>query len=283
MPMTKTGFQELAEKSPGWENPQMPAAYHRTPDNIRIFTGFVPAARALPKPGIFVVSPGYAQDHRARSMQALAQALSGFGDVMFLDYRGTGSSAGFYSYGAKEPLDLSTVLRSLRMQYSRIHVLGFSLGAYIALRTAREFPGLCDKVFLVSCPASLEQVLRIPSAWLHPIRALFRKAHFILNPDRRRLIRAAWPFQKKPDLSQPQAGPVVPCHFLAGSRDTLVDVKLSRRVYEAVVGPKTWEVFENGLHAELLFLQDPGKFMAWLTMHLPPTAEAGTPARFPEP
>lgn len=66
----------------------------------------------------------------------------------------------------------------------------------------------------------------------------------------------------------------MPVLFVHGTRDAIVGVEHSRRLYAAASEPKRLEIIEGGSHAEALFRDDPEGFMRvvseWLSATLPP-------------
>jgi len=66
----------------------------------------------------------------------------------------------------------------------------------------------------------------------------------------------------------------MPVLFVHGTRDAIVGVEHSRRLYAAASEPKRLEIIEGGSHAEALFRDDPKRFLrvvsAWLSATLPP-------------
>ena len=85
-------------------------------------------------------------------MKALCKGLSPQSDLLILDYRGTGDSGDYFWFGSKEDQDLIAALRFARSHYQHVKLMGMSLGAYTALRTASEYPDALDELYLASCP-----------------------------------------------------------------------------------------------------------------------------------
>jgi fermentation-respiration switch protein FrsA (DUF1100 family) len=73
----------------------------------------------------------------------------------------------------------------------------------------------------------------------------------------------------------------VPILFLHGTRDAIVGVEHSRRLYAAAAGPKKLELIAGGSHAEALFRDDPRGFVRLVTDWLGGTRSG--PAAEPQP
>lgn len=233
----------------------------RAPDGVRSISSW---RRGGNGSRLVVIAPGYAQNHRTRSMRALAERLDAWADTVVVSFRGTGGSEGRFSFGASDYLDLAPVLEEARRQYADISLLGFSLGTYSSLRFQLAYPGRAARLFLVSAFASPQALFRLGTWWRHPVQVLFRRVRFRLRPQNQPWFRWGRLSDPKPDLAAAPLIPGVPCHFLAGGQDTLVPPALSRALFASVLGPKTWRLMDPGVHAEQMFLQDPDYFLGWL-------------------
>lgn len=219
---------------------------------------------SLPKAGILVVAPGFAQHKGTPCMKFVAQGLAAQSDVVVLDFRGTGRSQGKFNFGSKEYLDLEPVLAWARLQSSDVRLLGFSLGAYSALRAAVLHPGLVDRLFLVSCPTRIGDILLGGGAILNPLALLFRHPK-LQGPSKGDMFFRWGPlFTPNPSASEFAKGLKTPVGFLVAGKDTLVFESQTQRVFDAVPSQKTWLLWPEGLHAELMFLQNPRAFVAWI-------------------
>jgi pimeloyl-ACP methyl ester carboxylesterase len=211
--------------------------------------------------------PGFGQHNDTRIMRRCSEILSDFGDVLCLDLRGTGGSEGRYHFGAEEHRDVEAALDWAARHYPEIEMLGYSMGAYIALRAAAERPKLFKKLYLVSGPTCIEDIART----LGPIRQL----GVLLRPELMSVrlwaggnffFRWGSVFRPKPRGEEMAKALKTPVSFLTGERDQLVLPKLSRRVYEAVPGKKLWTQFARGYHAEYLTVMREKEFRDWFEM-----------------
>lgn len=217
------------------------------------------------KGAILVVAPGFAQHKGTPCMKFVAQRLAAQSEVVILDFRGTGRSQGKFNFGSKEYLDLEPVLAWARSRSKDVSLLGFSLGAYSSLRVAVLHPDLVDRLFLVSCPTRIGDILSSGGALLNPLALLFRHPK-LKGPSQGDFFFRWGPlFTPNPSAAEFARGLKTPVSFLVAGKDTLVFENQTRRVFDAVPGRKSWLKWPDGLHAELMFLQDPEAFMKWIS------------------
>lgn len=186
-----------------------------TEDGLRLGAWFVPGLGPLPRQTV-VVFNGNA-GHREYRVP-LAAALHRLGlQVLLTDYRGYGGNG-----GAPTEEGLAADARAARayllsrpdVDPARIVYFGESLGAAVAVRLAVEHP-----------PAAL--ILRSPFASLADIGAY----HYRLLPVRL-LLRDRF---ASLDLAPRLRSPVL---VVAGTRDAIVPIDHTRRLYDALAGPK---------------------------------------------
>ncbi len=109
-------------------------------------------------------------------------AFTTHGGVLAADFRGHGGSGGRSSVGRDETFDLDAVVRRARdLGYGPVCVVGFSMGAAVALRHAAVGAFTGDAVVSVSSP----------SRWYVRESAPMRRLQWLLeNPARRPIGRA---------------------------------------------------------------------------------------------
>lgn len=209
---------------------------------------------------------GFFSSKEARSHRRFSQALVQACDVISMDFRGHGRSGGLYTFSAREDADLEAVLEWAAPRFARLGLIGFSLGAAIAINTASRHPGRVRSLVAVSAPSEFE---RIEFRWWTP-RALCaglaslgpgsgcRPGNLFLPKER--------PVERIRALSQ------LPVLFIHGTADPIVGLQHSRRLHEAAPGPKHLEVIPGGGHAEWLFREDPETFsrlvLSWFSRTL---------------
>ncbi len=87
-------------------------------------------------------------------MYRLARAARKSGSaVLRFNFRGVGTSSGFYDEGQGEQDDLRAALHHMQDQYPEVKLIvgGFSFGARVALRVCCSFPGI-EKIISVGTP-----------------------------------------------------------------------------------------------------------------------------------
>ena len=202
-----------------------------------------------------VLCHGFFKSKETPTFQRLAQALAIEQDVVAMDFRGHGRSGGRYTFSAREGDDLVAVLEWARERYRSIDLLGFSLGGAIAINTASRHPEQVRSLITVSDPAVLEEIefkFWTPEAIRRGIEGLepgagCRPGSLFLEKGR--------PL----DSVRRLAG--LPILFIHGTRDVIVGLEHSRRLFAEAAEPKRLQIVEGGSHAEALFRDDPEGFV----------------------
>ena len=188
-----------------------------TSDGLRLGAWFVAGSGSSPRPTV-VVFGGNAGHRGYRA--PLAAALRDHGpNVLLTDYRGYGGNP-----GAPTEDGLADDARSARayvlsrsdVDPGRVVYFGESLGGAVAVRLAIEHP-----------PSAL--ILRSPFASL----VLAGQYHYPVLPVRL-LLRDRFPsIERAPNLRSPVL-------VIAGTVDSVVPIDHTRRLYDAIVAPKTF-------------------------------------------
>jgi len=204
---------------------------------------------------VLIICPGFFQSKDTPTFQRMSEVLAETMDVLAMDFRGHGRSGGVYTFSATEQQDLEAVLAFARQHYSRIGVLGFSMGAAITMNTAARHPTWVQSVIAVSGPCVFEAIefkwwtpegMRTGLAGMEP-GAGCRPGNLLLK-------------KQRPLESVRRIG--APILFVHGTNDPIVGFQHSRRLCDAAAEPKRLEVFEGGGHAEALFREAPERFTA---------------------
>lgn len=214
-----------------------------------------------------IVCPGFFQSKDTKTFRRLAEALTDSRDVLAMDFRGHGRSKGLYTFSAREGADLEAVLRWAQERYRRIGVLGFSLGAAVAMNTAARRVGWIHSLAAISGPSSFEEIefkFWTPEAMRTGTQGFeagvgCRPGNLLLKKER-------------PVDAVRRRGPL-PVLFVHGTNDVIIGVEHSRRLFAAASEPKQLEIIEGGSHAETLFRDDPTQFTrlleTWFAHTLP--------------
>ena len=201
-----------------------------TADGLRLGAWFVAGSGPLPRPTVIVFS-GNAGHRGYRAPLAAALQRRGL-NVLLTDYRGYGGNPGAPTEEglAADALAARTyALSRPDVDPARLVYFGESLGAAVALRLAVEHP-----------PSAL--VLRSPFASL----TLVGQYHYPVLPVRW-LLRDRFP---SIDRAHRIRCPVL---VIAGTHDSVVPIDHTRRLYDAIVAPKTFvEVAADHNDAALL-------------------------------
>ena len=120
-----------------------------TDDGVRVDAVHLPGDQRL---GI-VLAHGFSGSWRKPRTRLVSRAFQRFGGVVGFDFRGHGRSSGVSTVGDKEIFDLAAAVSFARSRgYHSIAVVGFSMGASVAVRHAALMGGV-DAVVAVSGPA----------------------------------------------------------------------------------------------------------------------------------
>jgi fermentation-respiration switch protein FrsA (DUF1100 family) len=188
-----------------------------TEDGLRLGAWFVTGSGPTPRPTV-VVFNGNAGHRGYRTSLAAALQRQGL-NVLLTDYRGYGGNP-----GAPTEDGLAADARSARayvlsrsdVDPARVVYFGESLGAAVAVRLAVEHPP--SALILRSPFASMTSIGQHHYPVL-PVRLLLRDRFGSL--DRANQIRC-------------------PVLIIAGTSDTIIPIDHSRRLYDAIVAPKTF-------------------------------------------
>jgi uncharacterized protein len=202
-----------------------------TEDGIKLRGWFVPAPQS-PASLTVVVFNGNAGNRSYRGALAAALRDRGYAALLF-DYRGYGGNS-----GSPTESGLASDARAARaylaqrpdVNASRLVYFGESLGAAVAVGLAAEHP-----------PAAL--VLRSPFTSMADVGAV----HYPILPVRLML-------RDRYDSIGRIGRVAAPLLVIAGSRDSIVPLAQSRRLYEAAAEPKTLTVIDGADHNDAALL-----------------------------
>lgn len=220
----------------------------RTDDGVRIDAAHTPS-RGRGDLGI-VVAHGFTGSWRDRTARRIVHVLSGFGGVVAFDFRGHGHSGGETTVGDLEVLDLDAAVRHARIiGYACVAVVGFSMGAAVAVRHAALYRGV-DAVAAVSGPAR----------WYYRGTKPMRQVHWAIERPvgrwaarmvkRTRIARGRW--DPVPMAPHEAAGLISPTPLLVvhGDADTFFPVDHAHQVFDAAREPKELWIEPGYGHAE---------------------------------
>ncbi len=230
----------------------MKEIFLNTPDGVKIAVNLYDSGRK----SVIIICPGWFMTKDSHAFSEMAEKFSQKHDVIVMDFRGHGRSSGFYTFTSMELLDLQTVVDFAKKSYESVYLAGFSLGAGLSVLYG-AMKNDVDKIVAVSAPSDfykIENFMWHPNAWI----PTFKK----FEPKRWISVRPSVVIRKKVRPVDVVDKLTIPTLFVCGARDVTVKPWHTKLLYERAVCEKRLEVFENGIHAEDLFLDEPERFLA---------------------
>ncbi len=192
-----------------------------------------------------------------RWMNVTRQFIGRKYDSLIFDFRGHGLSSGMFSWTARESFDLEAVLAYAgACGYRSLGILGFSLGAAVAVNTLSHHEGVVAGMVLVSAPSSFWE---INYHFWEPEMFSDLKDNFECGWEGKG-ARTGNLFLRKPKpLTHIARMKNTPVMFIHGTKDWIIKDHHSRRLYGAYNVPESLKklvLIEGGLHAERLIQRD---------------------------
>jgi pimeloyl-ACP methyl ester carboxylesterase len=188
----------------------------------------------------------------------MADAFSKEYDVIVFDFRGHGKSSDVFTWTTHEQKDLRAITAYAKENhYAKIGVIGFSLGAAIALIEASCHRNI-DSVIAVSTPADLGSINY--HFWEKDMWEDL-KLNFGIK-GRGKGVRMGSPSLQKtrPRDIVNKVSPT-PVLFLHGEKDWLVKPSHGKLLFYKAKDPKALTIIKDGGHAERIFDVFPDQFM----------------------
>jgi pimeloyl-ACP methyl ester carboxylesterase len=215
---------------------------------------------------LVIIAPGWLMTKDSKSFLKISEIFAKHFDVLTLDFRGHGKSSGFYTFTARELEDIDVYVKFAKQNgYEKIYLLGFSLGAALVLIYASK-SNLIDKVIAVSAPSEfgkIENQMWKKEAWLETLKKFEWRRFFSI-----RLCPIPLKKIKPIDIIQNIS---VPTLFIAGEKDPTVHSWHTEKLFAKARCDKKYKLFENGYHAEDLFLYFENEFsdvcLDWFSRH----------------
>ncbi len=211
--------------------------------------------------GVLIICPGFTQSKETQSFQGISEAFADEQDVICIDFRGHGKSTGLFTFTAQEQKDLEAVFQWAAHRYSRIGIIGFSLGAATAINFTSHQDGI-KTVVAVSPPSAFEEIsikFWTPEALRSGLRSL--------EPGAGCRPGNPWLKKERPIENVAKVSPT-PLFLVHGTNDMTVSSHHSKRLFDAAHEPKKLLLIEGAGHAEELFWRWKEKFLppirAWL-------------------
>ena len=204
---------------------------------------------------VVIVCPGWFMTKDSNAFARISEEFSKYFDVISMDFRGHGKSSGFFTFTSKETFDLQSVVDFAKKYYEKVYLAGFSLGGAQVLIHEAIYHN-ADKIIAVSAPSDFYKIEN----------KVWKKEAFI--PTFKKFELRRWVSVRPSLVIYRKIKPVdivkqihVPTLFVAGKKDPTVCFWHTEKLYKEAVCPKKFELFENGIHAEDLYLAEPERFM----------------------
>jgi pimeloyl-ACP methyl ester carboxylesterase len=232
-----------------------------TADGVRIDAGHFDGDRAM----CVVLAHGFTGAWRLPAPRRIAGVLNRYCGVLAIDFRGHGRSRGRSTVGDREVLDIeAAVVHARDLGYQRVAVVGFSMGASVAIRHAGLLGGV-DAVVSVSSPAR----------WYYRDTAPMRQVHWAIEQRFGRLVArlvkrtriAATGWDPVPEAPHEVVGKIAPTPLLIvhGDADHYFPLDHAEQLYAAARDPRELWVERGFGHAETAASPDLIKRIAdWL-------------------
>jgi pimeloyl-ACP methyl ester carboxylesterase len=207
---------------------------------------------------VVIIAHGFYTNKDTVLFRRMAETFSKEYDVIAFDFRGHGKSSDVFTWTALEQKDLQAVIAYAKENhYTKIGVIGFSLGAAIALIEASLHQSI-DSVIAVSSPADIG---RINYHFWEKDMWKDLALNFGIK-GRGKGIRPGSPsLQKIRPIDIVDKISPTPVLFLHGEKDWLVKPSHSQRLFDKALDPKSMTIIKDGGHAERIFDVFPEKFM----------------------
>lgn len=201
------------------------------------------------KAGVVIVAPGWCMTKDSDAFCRISEMFAKNFDVISFDFRGHGKSDGFYTFTSKELMDIDCVVRFARKNnYKKIYLAGFSLGAAISLIYASKSRFIA-KVIAVSAPSDFDKIeneMWKKEAWGETFKKFEAERFASIRP-------YPIPLKKIKPIDVVEKIKV-PTLFIAGEKDPTVHAWHTKKLFDKAICTKKYKEYENGCHAEDLFL-----------------------------
>lgn len=207
---------------------------------------------------LVIIAHGFYNSKNALLLKDLAKGLVDQHDVILFDFRGHGQSSGWFHWTSREYLDLLAVIEHVKGQYSKIGIVGFSLGAATTFITAAKTERI-NSIVAISCPQSFE---RIDYKFWNLSPAIDLKYSLLGEGRIGKGVRpgAFWRVKEKPiHLVATIKQPVL---FIHGTKDWVINHRHTHALYEKTRAFKKLEIIDDGPHAEYLIMKHKDRLLA---------------------
>ena len=207
---------------------------------------------------VVVIAHGFYNNKDTVLFRQIAESFSREYDVIVFDFRGHGKSSHVFTWTSHEQKDLRAIVAYAKEnKYSRSGVIGFSLGAAIALIEAASQQNI-DSVIAVSAPQDLKRIDYY--FWEHDMWEDL-KLNFGIKGRGKGVRPGNMASKKIRPIDIVDTLAPTPVLFLHGEKDWLIKPEHSQRLFDKAKEPKSLAIMKDGGHAERMFDAFPEKFM----------------------
>lgn len=205
---------------------------------------------------LVIIAHGWFMSKDSKIFLKISESFARHFDVITFDFRGHCASSGFYTFGADETTDLKTIIDFAKNKYNKIHLIGFSLGALIAINYCANYNNIA-KLILISAPTKFDKIennVFSPNAFIPTLKKFELKRWLS--------IRFTSPFKKKPIPIELISKIEIPTLFIAGEKDPIIKVWHNTQLFKkATCHNKKELIIKNGKHAEDIYIEHKKTFM----------------------
>jgi pimeloyl-ACP methyl ester carboxylesterase len=245
---------KTADTTSAPEAEREPDLYVMTEDGKRI--AFTHVKGGFSK--VVIIAHGFYTNKDTALFKSMTNAFSKEYDVIAFDFRGHGKSSDVFTWTALEQKDLRAIAAYAKENnYEKIGVIGFSLGAAIALIEASLHQNI-DSVIAVSSPMDLGSInyhFWEKEMWEDLELNLGAKGQ---GKGVRSGSLSLQKIRPRDVIDKISPTPVL---FLHGEKDWLVKLRHSQFLFARAKGPKELVIMKDGGHAERMFDAFPDQFM----------------------
>jgi pimeloyl-ACP methyl ester carboxylesterase len=248
------GPVKTAETTPSPVGESEPDRYVMTEDGKRIAFSHIKGGFSK----VVIIAHGFYTNKDTVLFKSMTDAFSKEYDVIAFDFRGHGKSSDVFTWTALEQKDLRAITSYAKEnKYAKIGVIGFSLGAAIALVEASCQKSI-DSVIAVSSPADLGSINY--HFWE---KDMWEDLKLNLGiKGRGKGVRPGSPsLQKIRPIDIVDKISPTPVLFIHGEKDWLVKLSHSQLLFDGAKNPKALTIIKDGGHAERMFDVFPDQFM----------------------
>lgn len=207
---------------------------------------------------VVILSHGFYNNKDAYLFRKMSEDFSNSFDVISFDFRGHGKSSGLFSWTTDEAKDLEAMVRfAVEQKYKKIGVIGFSLGAAVAIIEGHRNPDI-QSIISVSSPYDFWKI-----DFQFWEKEMLEDLKLNLGAKGKgKGIRPGNPFLPKirpiDVVSKIAPKPIL---FVHGRQDWLIRPVHTAKLYRKAKQPKKLVLIDNAGHAEKIYDSNPEKFI----------------------